>query len=56
MGRKWIEPARDARFLCDDGIVRTWGELAECIAGDACPCCMYDYEILIWCYGAKPLA
>ena len=26
---KWIEPAMDARYLCDDGNVRTWGELTR---------------------------
>lgn len=56
MKRNWKEPAKDARFLCDDGVVRTWGELVENIEEDVYPCCQGDYDTLLWCYGAEPVA
>ena len=56
MNRNWKEPAKDARFLCDDGVVRTWGELVENVEEDVYPCCQGDYDTLLWCYGAEPVA
>lgn len=56
MKKNWKEPVKDTRFLCDDGVVRTWSELVENIEEDVYPCCQGDYDTLLWCYGAEPVA
>ena len=37
-------------------MVRTWGELVQHLQADLYPCCKRDYDILLWCYGAKAVA
>ena len=53
---KWVEPEKDARFLCDDGVVRTWGELVKDMDADVYPQDERDYDLLMFCFGAEPVA
>ncbi len=56
MSKEWKEPAADTRFMCGDGVVRTWGELVAGIDTDIYPICEGDYTLLLWCYDAEPMA
>ena len=53
---KWVEPERDARFKCDDGVVRTWEELTQGLESDVYPKSEDDYDLLMFCFGAEPVA
>ncbi len=56
MKENWKEPAMDTRYLCDDGVVRTWGELVGGLEADVYPSRQIDYEDLMWAFGAEPVA
>ena len=53
---KWVEPAMDARYLCDDGNVRTWGELTRNLEDDVRPRDAEDERWLLWAFGAERVA
>ena len=56
MDEKWIEPEAGAEFLCDDGTVRTWAQMTEFVEPDVYPGDLEHYELLLWCFGAEPVA
>ena len=54
-GNSWSAPSDGARFKCDDGVVRTWGEMTRDLEADVYPSCEEDYDTLMFCFGAEPL-
>lgn len=52
----WAEPDAGARYLCDDGSVRTWGELTRDLGDDAYPRDADDERLLLWAFGAERVA
>lgn len=55
MGKR-AEPDADARFLCDDGVVRTWAELTGSLGADVYPKSAEDERWLLWAFGAEAIA
>ena len=55
-GNSWSAPGDDARFMCDDGVVRTWGEMTRDLEADVYPDSEEDYDTLMFCFGARPVA
>ena len=53
---EWVEPPTGARYLCDDGNVRTWGELTGNLDADAYPRDAGDERLLLWAFGAVRVA
>lgn len=49
----WVEPNQSDRYLCDDGIVRTWLEITKTLDADSHPKDRKDYELLLWSFGVK---
>ena len=38
-GNSWLAPGDGARFRCDGGVVRTWGEMTRDLEADVYPSC-----------------
>ena len=55
-GNSWSALGDGVRFMCDDGVVRTWGELTANLEPDVYPSSEEDYDTLMFCFGAEPLA
>lgn len=51
----WEVPGDDTRYMCDDGKVRTWGEMTADLEPDVYPSCKYDFNTLMFCFGAEPV-
>lgn len=51
----WEVPGDDTRYMCDDGKVRTWGEMTADLEPDVYPSCKYDFNTLMFCFGAEPI-
>lgn len=49
---KWIEPAADARFLCDGGVVLTWAQMTEGLEPEYHPASEIMNRDLLWAFGA----
>lgn len=56
MNDHWAEPSKEAKYLCDDNVVRTWGQIVDGLDAAIYPSCRNDYEMLLWFLGAMPLA
>ena len=48
-------PDKNDSYLCEDGKVRTWGEMCEEVGPDEQPRNVDDVETLLWAYDATPL-
>lgn len=53
--KQWEIPDDDARYLCDDGKVRTWGEMTADLEPDVYPTCEYDFDMMLFCFDAEPV-
>ncbi len=49
---EWIEPAADARFLCDGGVVLTWAQMTESLEPESHSAIEAMYRDLLWAFGA----
>lgn len=57
MGKKetWEVPRYDTRYLCDDGVVRTWEDLTKDLEAKVYPSSQEDFDTLTFCFGAEEI-
>ena len=53
---EWVEPAADARFLCDNGVVLTWAQMTEHLEPEFYPASEAMYRDLLWAFGAMAIS
>ena len=49
----WREPDRETKYICSDGLVRTWADLVDGLRSCDYPKDGKDEELLLWAFGAK---
>lgn len=55
MGER-IEPAADARFLCDSGVVLTWAQMTADLEPEFYPASEAMCRDLLWAFGAVAIS
>lgn len=51
---EWAEPDAGARYVCDDGVVRTWSQMTASLEPEDYPASEAMCRDLLWAFGAVP--